>query len=397
MSITPYLAPPHETGRGTRSHRPPAPRPAGFTLIELLVVIAIIAILIGLLLPAVQKVRAAAARMKCANSLKQVALGLHGFESTRGRFPPAAAPVSGDSFQTPQGRYRGSPKDVSNNRMGRYNWVMVTLPYVEADAYYQKAVETEGAGLNNPASPYYAGGRSGLAASLPKLFLCPAESIADPVYARAAPFDPSGATTYTSLCSYVINSGTYLHSGNPGDDEQFDVPDDGVGYWSSATQITHIIDGTSNTLLLGERAFTDPAYEIVAKAVISEQLAAMGYPAAYYDLLSGLFGDRLDALGVWDGATPNDFVSPRGYAVSGTPINYRIQLTPGQLANPSGSDPAFLLAYAQRRRAYGSGHPSGANFAFVDGSVRFLNSATPFQLLRNVSSIAGGEVVPGDF
>src|SRR5262245_7531277 len=92
---------------------PPRPRPPGFTLVELLVVIAIIAILIGLLLPAVQKVREAAARTQCTNNLKQIGLALHNHHQVRGAFPSA--------------------QDTHFHPYYYWTWLAKILPYIEQD------------------------------------------------------------------------------------------------------------------------------------------------------------------------------------------------------------------------------------------------------------------------
>ena len=103
-------------------------RRAGFTLVELLVVIAIIAILIGLLLPAVQKVREAAARIKCQNNLKQVGLALHNYHDANGKFPPG---------QWGRNDCVDSGNNAGNTSYTTCCWMQPLLPYIEQNALYQ--------------------------------------------------------------------------------------------------------------------------------------------------------------------------------------------------------------------------------------------------------------------
>jgi prepilin-type N-terminal cleavage/methylation domain-containing protein/prepilin-type processing-associated H-X9-DG protein len=327
-------------------------RSAAFTLIEVLVVIAIIAILIGLLLPAVQKVRAAAARIQCSNNLKQIGLACHNYHDANQAFP---------TEENSGGAWLAQP------------WVVQLSPFLEQDPFYQQWRAT--LTTSNPLSAQHKGGSSSLRATVIKSLICPADALPNPPVALLlAPGQNSAFPDgiYSSLTSYGPNTGTR------GWASLFDKPniDDGVFLVSSTkpVRIADITDGTSSTILFGEAYHRDPLWKTFSDQcmfAVTQNLDGLGLMAAWY--------------------TP-DTVARN--ALAG--INW--QFTPSDVAGPftAWSPPCRDLEY-KRLGAYGSGHGGGANVVFADGSVRFLRDSMSLSTLQALSTRAGGEVIAADY
>jgi prepilin-type N-terminal cleavage/methylation domain-containing protein/prepilin-type processing-associated H-X9-DG protein len=207
-----------------------------FTLIELLVVIAIIAVLIGLLLPAVQKVREAASMAKCKNNLKQMALGVHNHNSVFGFFP------SGGLSWTLNRNFdsAGMPADYRSQNWG---WAYQILPYIEQDNIW-KIPQGTVAVAGGPGT-----GDLQVAGTAVAIYFCP--SLRGPTY-----FPYSQTTGWSgqprAMIDYVGNAGTYTDSGyNPTGTNSLDGPF--VPSGAKPVTFKDITDGTASTLLIGEK------------------------------------------------------------------------------------------------------------------------------------------------
>lgn len=314
-------------------------RRRGFTLIELLVVIAIIAVLIGLLLPAVQRVREAASRIKCLNNLKQLGLAMHNYHDTMQAFPPA--------YVNKGGSYLNSGFPFT------HGWAPFILPYIEQQPLYN---------LYRWDLPQYVPENEPVFTSQLKIFQCPSTPEQDR-YFTMGPFayfgTRAGCGDYTialgvnsllAQLGWVDSVGDYR-----GALANTPTPDMALSPNPTGTRFATISDGTSATILLIEDA---------------------GRPRLWHAGKAG--PDQVLSGGPWD-----HFKGPiilQGSSFDGT-------TQPGRCALNCTND-GEVYAF----------HTGGANAVFVDGNVRFLQVGMDIRIMARLMTRAGGEVVSdGDF
>jgi prepilin-type N-terminal cleavage/methylation domain-containing protein len=322
-----------------------------FTLIELLVVIAIIAILIGLLLPAVQKVRAAAARMSCQNNLKQLGLACHNYHDANNKLPPGAA------------------NDVAPFGTGGVgwgsSWKVYILPFIEQDNIYKLWQFNGNSGYVN------ANNANVIRNITIKTFRCPASPFPDTHTASG-----SGAvimhTSYTGIAGSVI-AGPNIFNGTCCNGSGNLVTDNGTLYAGSMVTLVGITDGTSNTWMIGE----DSDHLRDANRVpVTNFSSGVGSSAGLY---GWPMGAAFSGTGWSDGQDGRHF--------NCTSVRYGINQTGFANSATTGTNNDSGNNFPLK-----ANHSGGINVVNADGSVRFVSDSTALAVISAFCTRAGGEV-----
>jgi prepilin-type N-terminal cleavage/methylation domain-containing protein/prepilin-type processing-associated H-X9-DG protein len=306
---------------------------AAFTLIELLVVIAIIAVLIGLLVPAVQKVREAANRMSCSNGLKQLGLAFHSFANANNNAFPNAYLF------------------VTTPAANAHAWGVYLLPYIEQEALFKQY------SLN---TIFAAGANATVVATPVKTFLCPSVPTSNRVYscptalssAYGLPAFQAAASDY-HVTTGIMGSlwGLVVPAAVPGNSRS------GVLSANAATPIAAITDGTSNTILLAEIAGKNDMW-------------AQGKKVSSGTEQGGGWGDPFSGENWISGSDSTGTVSPGNCVVGCTN------------SEPAGSTGRGIYSF----------HSGGANVLLADGSVRFVSSSLAASTFCYMVTKGNGEV-----
>jgi type II secretory pathway pseudopilin PulG len=344
-------------------------------LIELLVVLAILAVLVGLLLPAVQKARAAAARLSCQNNLKQIGLALHTYEGANGHFPPAYTRTSDKQSGTSYGI--SYPDDGANGLPG-WAWGTLILPYLEQDALYK------GLRLDLPC---WATENAPFVKTKLKTFLCPASAGPSDGFALhrysgtsdnpedAGPISP---TIFFAHSHYVTNAGQNGPWNRPPDASyDYSIPavlptpgapldvTNGPFYRNSQTRVADVTDGLSNTVFIGE-------------------------------------GDSVLTNRTWVGVVPGSCAPPQTPPAGPGDTNSGGALV-GAHSGPDATDHPQIIIHAPNNPfahtdQMWSSHPGpGGHVLFGDGSARFISAFINPNTWVALCTMNQGDVPQGDY
>ena len=312
----------------------------GFTMIELLVVIAITVVLAGLILPAVQRVRKAAAQTSCRNNLKQIGLALHNYHGQHGYFPPAYLYVAPVAKTAPSGPHRARDRPPPNAQWKPitaspgWSWAAYLLPHLEQDAlarqiHWDKAVE----------DPSNTAART----QIVKAFVCPTD------------LNTGEFTVLSQLNKPIANAATNSYASCYGTGGSIgENPDngDGVFYRNSRTRLADITDGASTTLAIGERG-------------------AIMCQAPWAGCMT-------------DGTTRTEPTAPIFLAAVEEPPTMVMCRTGKHLLNDEYSEPYDFY----------SPHFGLGQFLFADGSARSISTNVSLDVWAAIGSRAGGETIP---